>query len=830
MAMALIFGMNVIISLLSRIVAETILVTDMFGSQLSGGAPYSHLWLFANYLSAPNQDAGVFLLLLLAPFAIIGLFILLIVNWLRIGFSIVIILLSPIWIISLMADPSMRLFYTGLKTMLRLYLIPLTSLVVLLALFLIGRMLGIDASSGGDAVGAIVGMLMLIALAVIPIFLSKYVVAAPLGAIQGMITASLKAADESSLNRALASGMEAAHPGRAELDDPRFTGHDKQIAENTLNQQAGGAADLPPALTAGTEADAAKVAAAELAGDLADPASRGGAEQLGAGAAYPASPAGPYPGAPAAGDSGYSAGADGTMALGAGGAGTSGAGMSGAGGTAALGAGGAVPLIPYSGPQGQILLGDPEEFPALEAAPSARENDLVGRSEARALAARTGVEPWERPSRGRKLWSGASDLAQLGERAAQLGGRASGVSKAIGAIGEMAGELKKEAKDTLYAVDDTGKATGLLAQPGGVLGVLTGTAFVGGAKAGGTLDAWEKKYVSKDKPLDKIGGSRPVSALRARSLSAQKSDWSERDAVKASLREGWRASEQTYRATEQAVAANSEYQTARTTLTAGGRDKLYASMAALDERIASNELDPAMLAQFQARRAKTMAADAAWAEQYENLRGIVQAEEAKLAQARTAAQQAFVAYDAAKAAPPFLAMAAPRRAVEARLIERSEHKADERRFSRAVEIRDSLRAEVEQLEAHSAANDPRRQAAMTDLRTKLARTEKAVEVFSARASAAAMDAELANQRREERSQLIVGEISSARSRMATGEETARSLAFLGQKIDRDVRSGRLEPAAAARHQAKVQMAEQARLDAKQSLTQLTDELDRLNAR
>jgi hypothetical protein len=393
-------------------------------------------------------------------------------------------------------------------------------------------------------------------------------------------------------------------------------------------------------------------------------------------------------------------------------------------------------------------------------------------------------------------------------------------------LGESARELKKEAKDTLYAVDAAGQAHGLLAQPGGVLSVLTGTAFVGGAKAGGTLDQWEKKYVSANKPFDRLGGSRPVSAARARLLGTT-TDWGERNATKARLREEWRAQELGYRQAEQATSAAKAEVKIDAAALAIGHKHAYDTLIAVDERLGSGQLDAQTQQIMQNKRAQILAKNAAWAQQYEDLRGRQAAAEANLAAARSAAQAAFVSYDAATAAPPFMALVAPRRAIEARLVERSEHKQDVSRFSRAIEIRDSLRSELENLESRAASNDSQQAAKLADLRVKLARTEQAVGIFSERAAATTMDAELAARRREERSQVIDSEITAARQRISAGHETLRSLEFLAERIDRDVRAGRLEPAAAERHRERFRQAEQVYDEARATLAQLRAELERL---
>ena len=76
-ALFIIFGMSWILSLAASIVTEVVTLTNYFGTVLSGGKPYSYLWLFGAYLSQPDISAiNVFSLIMLAPFSLIGLLIL----------------------------------------------------------------------------------------------------------------------------------------------------------------------------------------------------------------------------------------------------------------------------------------------------------------------------------------------------------------------------------------------------------------------------------------------------------------------------------------------------------------------------------------------------------------------------------------------------------------------------------------------------------------------------------------------------------------------------------------------------------------------------------
>lgn len=198
--LALVLGMDTLLRILNLIVAEAVFVTNLIGTQISNGQPYSHLWLFSTYLNTPTRDVNVFALMLLAPFSLLGLFALLIMNWLRSAMLIFYIAISPLWIVSLLVEQRPAFFYRSLRWLLRLYLIPLISLVLLLGLFVVAKVIGITTDPGGSLVGAIVGMLMMIVLAVVPFFAAKYLVAFVERPLSQTIQAALAAADESKLN------------------------------------------------------------------------------------------------------------------------------------------------------------------------------------------------------------------------------------------------------------------------------------------------------------------------------------------------------------------------------------------------------------------------------------------------------------------------------------------------------------------------------------------------------------------------------------------------------------------------------------------------------
>lgn len=199
---ALILGMDTVLRVLATIVAETVLITNLIGTQAGAGTPYSHLWLFSAYLNSPSRDLNVFAMILMSPFLILGLFVLLVSNWLRFMLTYFVIGASPLWVMSLLNSARPAFFYRSLLWMIRLYLIPLLSLVVILLLFIVGRMLGIDASNAG-LIEALVGMIMLILVAVIPFMLSKWLINMAAAPLQAAFNGALASIEGSKFNTAL---------------------------------------------------------------------------------------------------------------------------------------------------------------------------------------------------------------------------------------------------------------------------------------------------------------------------------------------------------------------------------------------------------------------------------------------------------------------------------------------------------------------------------------------------------------------------------------------------------------------------------------------------
>ena len=254
-AMGLTLGMNIILGILARGVAEAILITNIVGTNMSGGSSYSFLWLFADYLRAPAHDLSVLSALLLFPFTAIGLLFLIVSSWLRVGVALFVVCLAPIWVFSLLTDRQMKVFTSGISMLFRLYLVPMAGLVILLALFLISRVVGLDpASKSGlyslDIIGAIIRMMFMIALAVVPWFLAKYLAIAPVAALKTAIAKTTEMADHSGANAWLeagASGVAALNKGNAakrKAEQEKIEGGEKGDAAKALGAgETGGTGD-----------------------------------------------------------------------------------------------------------------------------------------------------------------------------------------------------------------------------------------------------------------------------------------------------------------------------------------------------------------------------------------------------------------------------------------------------------------------------------------------------------------------------------------------------------------------------------------------------------
>lgn len=860
LAMGIILGMNAIIGILSRVIAETILVTDLIGTQLSGGVPYSHLWLFASYLSAPNHDMGVFLLMLLAPFMIIGFFVLLVVNWLRIVMSILLIMLSPIWVISLMADPAMRTFYSGLRTMMRLYLIPLTSLVFLLVLFLLAKTIGINAGHGADPLGAVVGMLMLIALAIVPFILSKYITA-PVTAIQAMIQGALAQADSSTLNRQLMEGANLdSGPGLPEgIKNPLLSGGAAlgekasafgERAVDLLDRHLPGRGESPAQLGPGGQ-----VAMADA--QAGDPAA-----ELSVATEVPQLPAGQEVAAPP----GTEAELDDTTPM------------------AELGAGEEVKEGEIKEPLSDAEL--EELAPPLTSGP----HRLLSRATA---AARAGGGKSLEIARDLTVTPMVSELAGIGAEA-RAGLLPDADHPNAGLIGTLMG--------------------------GGVLGTLTGTALIGGSNWSPGVSAAETALMHSRAVtrLGKFAGARRSSAIASSSAVVER--WERTEQSRATAQAAWQQSEQNLRQVEARGTTVVREMTALagrgpSALAAGPTRTAYielrqidrdlagpaaafstearASLLAARDRIATQNpdlltryegeraarhnfvtirrlersiehaSDPAQSRVLSDRRRAILDANPEWAARYREVSSHASTVKAELASARTAARRTFVAYDTATAVPAFLPAARIGKAVRqgwaasaplpagtemsplpagvtpgrGRLSQAIGAGAAElvgpgrldhltaARATRLERVSAGLGSQILQLSA--GPSNPAKEAMLNDLSAKLARADAERAAIAAEAESRSMLAERARIRRLERRADLVEELDVARETVNGHGQTVRSLDWLREHTDRDVRKGRLTPDALARMDARLASARNEQTAAAVRVRALEDDISRL---
>lgn len=860
LALGIIFGMNAIIGILSRVIAEAILVTDLIGTRLSDGVPYSHLWLFASYLSAPNHDLGVFLLMLLAPFMIIGFFFLLIVNWLRIVMTILLIMLSPIWVISLMADPAMKTFYTGLRVMMRLYMIPLTSLVILLVLFLLAKTINVTAGKGDSPEGAVVGMLMLIALAILPFILSKYITA-PVTAIQAAITGALASADKAALNRQLMEGANLdSDPGLPEgIKNPMMAG--AGALGGAASALGGKALDALDAHLPGRGDGQAQLGAGEGAGET-DTEASDPTNELDAATELPQLTAGtaePGEGVAAPLDSQIDFGlTDPDTQLGF--------------GLEAEESVDGVPLLPFG-------LGEPG-------------NPLTD-AELDELA------PPATRSGGRRLLSGATAAARM------AGGKSLNIARDLAVapiIGEMAG-IGAQVKEGLMG-DAANPHSGLIGTlaGGGVLGTLTGTSLIGGsnwspAVAAADLALMHSQAVTK---LGKFAGARRSAVLGGSSALVER--WERKDLERASAQATWQQSEAQLRQVEAkqgTVVRELESLAGRgpSTLAAGPTKAAYVELRQIDRQLASGSLapkakttllesrdkiakanpelitryegertaranfvtvrrldrqiaasaDPKQIEALSGQRQTILDADPDWSNRYQEVTGRASAIKGEIETARQTAQSAFVAYDTASAAPAFLPVARVGKAVRqgwaagadepgrlgaaisagaAELAggPRLDH-VSAARAARLDRVSESLSGQVRQLGA--GPQDPAKTAMLNDLSTKLARVDAERDTIAAGAQERSMLAERARLRRGEQAATLTEELDGARETIRGHEQTVRSLDWLRERTARDVAKGRLTPDALTRVDARLASARNENAQVASRARGLEDDIHRL---
>ena len=209
-AMAIIIGAAFVLQVGATIVSEAITLTNFFGTQLSGGRPYSYLWLFGGYLSRSDvTSVNVFSLFLLAPFTVLGLLVLSIVTFLRSAFTVAIIAISPFWVIDLLYHNDAKFFNRSLLLMMRLYLIPVLTLVTLMFLFLFFPASTDLAKSQTEfgLLSAVLGLAAILLVIIVPIWGANQLVGRFGDRIIGGLNKALKGARDSQKADFLEAGM-----------------------------------------------------------------------------------------------------------------------------------------------------------------------------------------------------------------------------------------------------------------------------------------------------------------------------------------------------------------------------------------------------------------------------------------------------------------------------------------------------------------------------------------------------------------------------------------------------------------------------------------------
>lgn len=234
-AFALLLSLETIIRFLATLTAEVILLTNLIGSQMQNGEPYSYLWLFSGFLNTPARDYSLLLLFAIAPFAALALIVLMLFIFLRLGLVMIMVVLSPIWVWSIISDPQMSFFTTSLRVTLRMYLIPLISLVLILLMFALLRVFDVGPQSG-PVIMAAISIFMLIALSIIPWMASHWVVRGPMTAIKTTLQTATDAAEGSDYNTWLGSPEatgSSAGLGTGKMRDPGVASLDRRLGDGT---------------------------------------------------------------------------------------------------------------------------------------------------------------------------------------------------------------------------------------------------------------------------------------------------------------------------------------------------------------------------------------------------------------------------------------------------------------------------------------------------------------------------------------------------------------------------------------------------------------------
>jgi hypothetical protein len=195
-AVAVIFGIDIVARILGNVVGEAIVLTNIIGTQISGGAPYSHLWLFTSYLSTVQPGEGnIIVLLVMAIPSLIGLIFAFMVNAIRYGLTVVMMIIAPVWVVAILFGRSSRAFYGAIAFLLRLYLIAILSILFLLLLFAARRFIGLEDEASGNILSAVLNIVSLVAIALVPWKLSAVLGQAVIEPLVGTLRGAINRAD-----------------------------------------------------------------------------------------------------------------------------------------------------------------------------------------------------------------------------------------------------------------------------------------------------------------------------------------------------------------------------------------------------------------------------------------------------------------------------------------------------------------------------------------------------------------------------------------------------------------------------------------------------------
>ena len=196
-----------ILALLAAGVAEVILITNGIGTLVTGH-PYNHLWLFLKFTNPPVTTDWLQALGLMigACVSILGLIFLVIVTWIRLGVFTFLLVFSPIWMVDLMRSRKPTLFYSGITLFLKLYFVPILTLVVLLLAFILNGWLN-SAGLVGAFLSALVFAGMAIGVAFLPLMLANRLVKSWKNTITTRVEGSLMAGSSSELDNMVRAGL-----------------------------------------------------------------------------------------------------------------------------------------------------------------------------------------------------------------------------------------------------------------------------------------------------------------------------------------------------------------------------------------------------------------------------------------------------------------------------------------------------------------------------------------------------------------------------------------------------------------------------------------------